>query len=55
MAIPIKALEYYFQGFRLHSADHVQGNTHAQEMFKLAIGSGASDFARAYGHLAYTD
>ena len=53
MAIPSKAFEYYLQGFRLHSQMTRKGNAQAQEMFKLATEE-APDFARAYGHLAYT-
>ena len=53
MAIPSKAFEYYLQGFRLNSQMTRKGNAQAQEMFKLATQE-APDFARAYGHLAYT-
>jgi len=53
MTIPSKAFEYYLQGFRLNSQMTKRGNTQAQEMFKLATQE-APDFARAYGHLAYT-
>jgi hypothetical protein len=53
MAIPSKAFEYYLQGFRLHSLMTKKGSAQAQEMFKLAT-EAEPDFARAYGHLAYT-
>ena len=53
MTIPSKAFEYYLQGFRLNSQMTKKGNAQAQEMFKLATQE-APDFARAYGHLAYT-
>src|SRR5262245_20931874 len=53
MTIPSKAFEYYLQGFRLHSLMSRKGNVQAQEMFKLAIEE-SPEFARAYGHLAYT-
>jgi hypothetical protein len=53
MTIPTKALEYYLQGFRLHSLMTRKGNAQAQEMFKQATKEDPK-FARAYGHLAYT-
>jgi hypothetical protein len=53
MDIPIKALEYYFQGFRLHSQTTLRANTLAQKMFQLAIKEDPT-YARAIGHLAYT-
>ena len=53
MTIPSKAFEYYLQGFRLNSQMTKKGNAQAQEMFRLATEE-APNFARAYGHLAYT-
>lgn len=53
MEIPSKALEYYLQGFRLHSQTTIRANTLAQKMFQLAAKEHPK-YARAIGHLAYT-
>jgi hypothetical protein len=53
MNIPIKAQEYYLQGFRLHSQMTDKSNALAQVMFKLAAKEHRR-YARAIGHLAYT-
>jgi hypothetical protein len=53
MEIPSKALEYYLQGFRLHSQLSSKANLQAQEMFQLARKEHPK-YARAIGHLAYT-
>jgi tetratricopeptide (TPR) repeat protein len=53
MDVPIKAFEYYLQGFRLHSQTTQRANTLAQKMFARAIEEHPT-YARAIGHLAYT-
>jgi len=53
MEIPIKAQEYYLQGFRLHSHMTFKANVLAQKMFELARREHPA-YARAAGHLAYT-
>jgi hypothetical protein len=53
METPIKAQEYYLQGFRLHSQMTEKANALAQVMFRLASKEHPK-YARAIGHLAYT-
>ncbi|MGH6930544.1 MAG: hypothetical protein ACREEV_19685, partial [Dongiaceae bacterium] len=53
MDTPIKAHEYYLQGFRLHSQMTEKSNALAQVMFKLASKEHPK-YARAIGHLAYS-
>jgi hypothetical protein len=53
METPIKAHEYYLQGFRLHSQMTEKSNALAQVMFKLASKEHPK-YARAIGHLAYS-
>lgn len=53
MTTPNRAFEFYLQGFKEHSHMTRRRNLLAQEMFEAAIREDPN-FARAYGHLAYS-